>query len=155
MDDRIRISEEVAVGGQPSEADIDTLEQEGFASVFNLRTEGEEDQPISPGEEGQLVATSGMEYRHIPVSRDELDGALVDRFCRELEAAPKPAFVHCGSGKRAGAFAMMDWAVEHGLSGEEALERARDKGFEYDEEELNRFVAGYVEQRLREPVGSG
>ncbi len=44
----MQISDQVTVGPQPSEAELQKLTQQGSKSIINLRTEGEEDQPLSP-----------------------------------------------------------------------------------------------------------
>jgi uncharacterized protein (TIGR01244 family) len=83
--------------------------------------------------------------RHIPVSDDSLSGEVVDGFRREIARLPKPVLVHCASGKRSGAFAMMDVAVEQGMSGEEVIRKAEAMGFECDQPGLERFVRDYVD----------
>ncbi|WP_211435933.1 hypothetical protein [Candidatus Kuenenia stuttgartiensis] len=55
MKDRIKINDSVTSASQPSEEEIKKLPQQGFKSVVNLRASGEEDQPLSPKEEGDLV----------------------------------------------------------------------------------------------------
>ncbi len=103
MKDRIKINDSVTSASQPSEEEIKKLPQQGFKSVVNLRASGEEDQPLSPKEEGDLVKKTGMKYLHIPVStKEEIKPELVDRFRKEIELLPAPVFVHCHTGKRAG-----------------------------------------------------
>lgn len=146
MDERIQINDDVTVGAQPSRKQLGALPAEGFRSVMNLRTADEEDQPLSPEEEGELVRDMGLEYRHVPISAEDMDQDLVNRFREELDEIPKPVFVHCRRGKRSGAMAMMDEAVSRGMSGEETLQKAEEMGFECDVEELNNFVRTYVDE---------
>ena len=101
-------------------------------------------QALSPQQEGEAVRRAGMEYRHIPVSGSALDPSLVDRFRREVPQLPGPVFVHCASGRRAGSFAVMAAAAEQGLSGGEALAKARDLGFDWSgTPELEAFIRNY------------
>lgn len=146
--ERIRIDQDITVGEQPSGEEIEELSREGFRAVMNLRDSGEEDQPLEPDEEGDLVRALGMEYRHLPVTVEEMDEELVVKFRRELDDIRKPVYVHCRRGKRSGAMAMMDRAVEEGMSGQETLERAEEMGFECDVEELNEFVRRYIDRRV-------
>lgn len=146
MQDRMKLNDHISVGAQPSEEQLKQMAREGIKSVVNLRTEGEEDQPFSPAEEGEKVRALGMEYLHIPVSSKEPRAEQVDQFRAEVPKLPGPAFVHCAKGKRAGAFAMMHQGVEAGWSGDETLEKAEQMGFECDVPALKDFVRGYIDK---------
>ncbi len=93
-----------------------------------------------------MVKESGMEYSHIPVSLDAMNETQVDNFRGQLTKLPAPIFVHCASGKRAGAFAMMHAALEQGFSGEQALQTAEQMGFECDQPRLKQFVKNYIDE---------
>lgn len=144
MSDRMQIDDQLTVGGQPSESEIQSLAKDGFKSIVNFRTEGEDNQPLSPDAEGSKVLKAGMNYLHVPVSMKSMDVAKVDQFRQQLESLPKPVFAHCKTGKRAGAMTMMHVAVENGMSGEQALKKAEEMGFECDVPELKEFVKSYV-----------
>lgn len=147
MTQQMQINEQVTVGGQPSEGDLKKLAADGFKTIVNLRTEGEEDQSLSPAAEGEKVRELGMEYVHFPVSRDAMSPELEDEFRQRLPSFTPPVFVHCGSGKRAGAFVVMDKAVKEGWSGEDTLKRAEEMGFECKVPEIKEFVKSYVDSR--------
>ncbi|MBB3209877.1 uncharacterized protein (TIGR01244 family) [Rhodopirellula rubra] len=147
MSNQMKFNDELTVGAQPTEAEIKSMAADGFKAVINFRTEGEEDQPLSPDDEGDLVRSHGMEYLHVPVSIDEIDETKVDAVRRQYEALPKPVFAHCKSGKRAGAMMMMHTAVENDMSGDQALKKAKEMGFECDQPELEKFVKDYVDGR--------
>ncbi|WP_347273938.1 protein tyrosine phosphatase family protein [Candidatus Kuenenia sp.] len=147
MKDQVKINDSITSAGQPSEEEIKKLPQEGFKSVVNLRASGEEDQPLSPKEEGELVKKSGMKYLNIPVSvKEGIKPEQVDQFCKEIERLPAPVFVHCSKGKRAGAFAMMYLALKEGITGEQALQKAMSMGFECDAPQLKAFFIDYINQ---------
>lgn len=146
MPNRMQFNEQLTVGPQPSEDELKSLRSEGFKSIINFRTDGEDEQPMSPKSEGEKVEALGLNYLHVPVSMDAIDESKVDRFREQYESLPKPVFAHCKSGKRAGAMMMMHTAVEQDMSGEQALDKAREMGFECDEPELEQFVKGYVNQ---------
>ena len=147
MKDTIQINERITVGPQPSEEELKQLAAKGTKSIINLRTEGEEEQPLDPGAEGDKVGILGLEYCHIPVSPQDMTPVLVDRFRAEITKLPTPIFVHCASGKRAGAFSMMHLAVENGLTGEQTLDKAKKMGFECDQPDLEQFVISYVDSK--------
>lgn len=146
MNKRVKFSEAIIIGPQPSREELQQLKEEGFKSIINLREEGEEEQPLSPQEEGKIAGDLGLEYVHIPVSMDTMSEDKVDRFRERLASLAEPIYVHCRSGKRSGAFTMMHSAVEQGMSGEDALEEAEDMGFECDVPQLEEFVKKYVDK---------
>ena len=146
MQKTIRVSDRISVGGQPTESELRELGQAGFKTVVNLRTPNEENQPLPPGEEGRVVKESGMEYFHIPVSIDAMNETQVDDFRRQVTKLPAPILVHCASGKRAGAFAMIHAALEQGMSGDQALQTAEQMGFECDQPRLKEFVKNYIDE---------
>lgn len=146
MQNTMQISEQVTVGPQPTEEEIQQLEKDGFKTVVNFRAEDEQDQPLSPQDEGDKVEAAGMSYFHLPVSMKSMSPDLVDRFREKFSELPKPIFAHCQKGKRAGAMVMMHVACEAGMTGEQAIEKAKEMGFECDKPELVEFVQGYVDQ---------
>jgi uncharacterized protein (TIGR01244 family) len=143
----MKINDDVTVGTQPTEDQLAGLARAGFRTVVNLRTVGEQDQPLSPETEGKEVRALGMAYLHIPVSTKDIKAEQVDEFRRKFADLPKPALVHCYRGIRAGAFVMMDMAVERGMSGDQTLRQAEQMGFRWDQPELKEFVKGYVDRR--------
>ncbi|TWT90358.1 Beta-lactamase hydrolase-like protein [Pseudobythopirellula maris] len=145
MAQQTKINDELTVGPQPTENEIQKLGGQGFKSVVNFRTADEDEQPLSPEAEGEVVSSAGMEYSNIPVSMQSMGPDLVDRFREKYAKLPKPVFAHCKSGKRAGAMVMMHVAVEQGMSGEETLQKAKEVGFECDQPQLEQFVRQYVD----------
>jgi len=141
----MKINGEVSVGAQPLEEELHKLSQQKFKSVVNFRTDGEEEQPLSPKAEGEKVEAAGMQYLHIPVSMKSMGTELVDQFREKFAELPKPVFAHCKSGKRAGAMVMMHMAAEQGMTGDQTLQQAKEMGFECDQPQLETFVREYVD----------
>lgn len=144
MTQQMQMNEQLTVGGQPSLEELRQLADEGFRTIVNLRTEGEEDQPLSPEEEGTEVRQLGMEYVHFPVDKEQMNEELENEFRERLGTFSAPVFVHCSSGKRAGAFVVMDQAIGAGWSGEETLQKAEEMGFECKDTKIRDFVKNYV-----------
>ncbi|WP_153557421.1 beta-lactamase hydrolase domain-containing protein [Roseimaritima sediminicola] len=140
-----KINDQVTVAAQPSESEIRQLGQQGFKTVVNFRTDGEDDQPLPPDAEAAVVKQAGLEYLHVPVSMNSMGPDVVDRFREAYADLPKPVYAHCKSGKRAGAMVMMHMAVEQGMSGDQTLEQAKQMGFECDQPQLEKFVRQYVD----------
>ncbi|MEO9933905.1 protein tyrosine phosphatase family protein [Rhodopirellula bahusiensis] len=149
MSNRMKFNDQLTVGPQPNQEELKSFPDDGFRSVINFRTAGEDEQPMSPEEEGEVVQGTGLKYLHVPVSMDGMDEKKVDQFREQYQSLPKPVFAHCKSGKRAGAMMMMHTAVEQGISGEQALEKAKEMGFECDQPELEQFVKQYVNNRTQ------
>ncbi len=145
MGEGMKINEQVTVGPQPDVDELQSLQREGFKTIANFRTSGEEEQPLSPDEEGKEVRELGMNYVNIPVSSDEMKAKQVDDFRKQFDNLEKPIYAHCKSGKRVGAFVMMHMACEQGWTGEETLKKAEEMGFECDKPELVDFVKTYVD----------
>ncbi|HAH48410.1 protein tyrosine phosphatase family protein [Gimesia sp.] len=145
MQGTTKINEEITVGPQPDRQEIYEFGKEGFKTIVNFRAPHEQDQPISPLAEDEIVHEAGMEYLHIPMSMNSLNDAQIDQFREKYDSLPKPIFAHCKSGKRAGAAAMMNLAVEQGKSGEQTLQKAKEMGFQCHKPELVEFVKSYVD----------
>ncbi|MDQ6878646.1 MAG: protein tyrosine phosphatase family protein [Candidatus Dormibacteraeota bacterium] len=147
MAHRIRISYGLSVDtGQPTREELERLAQEGFKTVVNLRTAGEQNQPLSPEAEGEVARKAGLDYLHIPVASTDPRPEQVNQFREKLSELPGPVLVHCASGKRSGAFAILQLADQEGLSGEDALARARTLGFDWKSPELEGFIKRYLDQ---------
>lgn len=150
MQDYIRIDNYFAIGmGHPDAEALAALRDHGFRAVVNLRTHEEQNQPLNPDQEGAAVRQLGMDYLHIPVSVQAMGPALVDRFREQIAHLPKPIYIHCASGKRSGAFTIMDRGVDQELSGQEAVERAARMGFLKDAPALEKLVREYVDHHRR------
>jgi uncharacterized protein (TIGR01244 family) len=104
IDKFFRVNEGVATGGQPSTAQLAALKAEGFRTVVNLREPGEHDAAAEEAAAKDL----GLIYVNIPVRAAEPRPEQVDAFLR-VTADPSiyPAFLHCASGNRVGAFWMI------------------------------------------------
>ncbi|WP_207540602.1 protein tyrosine phosphatase family protein [Sabulicella rubraurantiaca] len=148
MGQRFKINDKMTiVTDQPSEEELKGLSKEGFKAVVNLRSDGEQNQPLPPAAEGEVVRSTGLKYAHVPVVATAPSHEQVDRFREAVSGMEGPVLVHCASGKRAGAFAILQVAKEEGLSGEEALARAKSLGMDWKSPELENFVRQNLDGR--------
>ena len=143
----MQIDDQVSVGGQLNSNQLKQLASEGFKTVVNLQTDGEANQLLSPEAEGKKVHELGLQYVHFPVSMATMSPEKVDEFRQRMKKWPAPVFVHCSSGKRSGAFVMMDKAIKQGWTGEDTLAKAARMGFDCDVAEIKEFVRYYVNSR--------
>lgn len=150
MGTTVRVDDKVDVGGALSRADVGRLAREGYRTVIDLRTLNEEipGGVLGVDEEGAVVEAAGMRYESVPVSLAEADEALIERVGERMREAEKPVLMHCASGKRAGAMALVNLAVWRGMTAERCFSMASSMGFDCeDEPEMKRLVGGYVERR--------
>jgi uncharacterized protein (TIGR01244 family) len=132
-----RVTERVAIGGQPTPEQVIALSDEGFNGVMNLREETE----FNDGAQARAAREWGMTFVRVPVSREAPSDAAVEDFLVATDdQALYPIFIYCVSGDRAAAFWMIrrvvrdGWVVANaeaeasgaGLQAGKMLEFARD-----------------------------
>ena len=127
----------------PKSDDIKEFSSQGFKSVINLKT-SQEDQELTPDEEKNIAEKNDLDYAHIGVSKDSMNHETVDLFRESLKHSSKPVIIHCKSGKRSGAFVMMHVACEENMSGDDAIDKAEQMGFECNVPELKEFLKSYI-----------
>ena len=103
-------------GGQPSEADLATLQSRGITKIIDLRTEAED----RGYDEAAVCAELGLEYRPFPFSPGNVDEAIVDGVLAELEQGGK-ALVHCASGNRVQLLFSVHRVLHEGVDAEAAI----------------------------------
>lgn len=133
------ISQDIAIGAQPSSLDLKELQQQGFRSVVNLRRPDENADP-NPEAEGEKARELGLAYFHLPVNPQNLTPAEIEEFSARMDELPKPVYVHCQGGTRAGAFCLMHLGQKKGWTGEQAFAEGEKAGYKCDSDNLRRFV---------------
>ena len=127
--------------GQPNEAELATLAEEGYVAVIDLRGEAED----RGFDEAAAAGAVGLEYISLPVPNADAvnpDNAL--KLGELLDQYDEPVLVHCGSGNRVGALVAL-LEAERGASTDEALEAGKAAG-------LTR-LEGLVRERLEVSAG--
>jgi protein tyrosine phosphatase (PTP) superfamily phosphohydrolase (DUF442 family) len=117
------IDERLGTAGQPTEEQLGDVAAEGYAAVVNL---GLLDPKYCLADEAGLVASLGMDYRHIPV---KFDAPAVDDFRAFVTAlddlGDKKTFVHCAANYRVSAFVALWGELRRGWPRARADEHAR------------------------------
>ncbi|MCU0566828.1 MAG: protein tyrosine phosphatase family protein [Oculatellaceae cyanobacterium Prado106] len=138
-----QLSNDIAITGQLNLAQLQEAAEEGFQAVLNLRSPDEEG---SLSDEQEQVEAVGLDYVNVPVATASLNEALTDQVLQTIDELPKPLLIHCASSMRAGAMATMYVATRQGLTAEQALERAKQAGLNYDAHpEMKAFFQQYVD----------
>lgn len=98
----IKINDNISTAGQPKEAELEVLANDGFEVVINLALSSATN---ALENEDKIVSTLGMTYIHLPVdfeypTKDDLKLFLT--LLTSLEG--KKVFVHCAKNYRVSAF---------------------------------------------------
>lgn len=96
----IKISDTLAVGGQPTAADFSTLASQGFKAVINDRPDAEDMAQPGSAAEKKAAEEAGMAYVFIPVTGPAITDADVSAFQKAIRQSPGPVFAHCRTGLR-------------------------------------------------------
>lgn len=120
-----KITNELAIAGQPAPDRLPQLIEEGYQSVVNLR---------SPDESGfwsdeQLqIEQLGLCYVNYPIRPSQLTPETVSWLLQQISDLPKPMLVHCDSGIRASIIALMQIAIKQGMKTEDAFQKVTKLG---------------------------
>jgi len=144
IDHFLRVDAQVCTGGQPSEADLARLAGEGIRTVIDLRERSEHDVDAEAAAAHRL----GLGFFSIPVKAADPKDEDAKAFL-EATASPEvfPAFIHCGSGNRVGAFWMIRRVLVDGWTVEKAEEEARRIGLHSPN--LVDFSRDYIQRHAR------
>jgi uncharacterized protein (TIGR01244 family) len=125
----------IAIGDQPSEADLAELKKQGFSGVVNLRNDGEPDQPLNPSQEGEKARAAGLDYLHYGVGAAPLSESGVTSVCEFIEQHAQGAnkvLVHCRRGPRAVALVLLQQARANKWTASEVVAKGKAMGLEVD-----------------------
>jgi protein tyrosine phosphatase (PTP) superfamily phosphohydrolase (DUF442 family) len=115
----IRVSESVATGGQPTQAQIEAARAEGVEAVVNLAPHDQQNGALP--DEPSLVESLGMAYHHIPV---EWTMPLKENFTGFVQTmdglGDRKVLVHCLANYRVTAFYSTYAMKKQGWSGQQA-----------------------------------
>lgn len=113
-----KVTDSCSTAGQPTEAQLVSLAEEGFQAVINLATY---DPRYSLTDEAGLLQSLGLAYHHIPVEWDnpkETDFEAFEQVMQQL--ADRKLLIHCAANFRVTAFYSL-YALKHlGWSEQEA-----------------------------------
>ncbi|HLO84353.1 MAG TPA: sulfur transferase domain-containing protein [Nostocaceae cyanobacterium] len=146
MNHAIRINENLTTTGQVIPKQLEQAIQEGFKSVLNLRSPDE----LGFFKDEQKVAESlGLHYVNVPLKLEHLDEEIITKILKTLEQLPKPVVMHCAAGMRSTGVALLNVAVEEGLTLEQTIVRARNLGFGFlDDSRISPKIKNLFEQYI-------
>lgn len=139
-----RVNEQICTGGQPKMEDLEKMKAEGIRAIINLRQASEYD---AAAEEAKAKEV-GLKYVHIPVNGREMKDDYAVEFLKATDdETNRPAFIHCASANRVGAFWMIRRVLRDGWALEKAEEEARKIGLR--SEALLAFAKDYISRHAK------
>lgn len=106
----VQIDERIATGGQPTTAQLQAAQQEGYQAIINLAPGNAEN--ALPDEAG-TVQSLGMSYHHIPVEWSAPTREQFFEFTSVMkELMDKKMLIHCAANYRVTAFFAL-YAMQH------------------------------------------
>jgi uncharacterized protein (TIGR01244 family) len=119
----LRLSDQLATSGQPTEGQFEDIRRAGFEVVINLGLTGTD---YAQQNEAGLVRNLGMKYVHIPVIWENPTLENLDEFTSTMEEHQgKPLFVHCAANMRVSVFMALYRILHLGWDRELAMEDVR------------------------------
>jgi uncharacterized protein (TIGR01244 family) len=140
MKEPTKVSAKISAGGQPTEEDIAALKALGVRKIINLRRPGEQNQPLDPAAQGDVVMRAGMEYLHIPVDPKNLEPSSAAAVAKAIEETDGPVYVHCAAGGRAVTHALLADAKAQGSSADKVFKKAEEIGAPVTDEGFKAYV---------------
>ncbi len=140
----IKLNESLSIATtQLSPNQLKQAAQAGYQSVLNLRS------PNEPGfleNEQQLVKRAGLQYAHIPVNPAQITDSLTDQVLATIDQLKEPILIHCQSGVRSGAMALIFMALHEGMTVDRVLSTGQQMGINLDAQpQIKQFVHHYVD----------
>ena len=129
------VTPEIAIGDQPTEADLAELKKQGYSGVINLRNDGEPDQPMNTSQEGEKARALGLDYLHYGVGSaplSETGVAAVCDFVDQHTQGSNKVLVHCRRGPRAVALVLLQQARANKWNAAEVVAKGKAMGLEVD-----------------------
>ncbi|HEY0431608.1 MAG TPA: protein tyrosine phosphatase family protein [Pyrinomonadaceae bacterium] len=141
----LRVNDQFCTGGQPRLEHLQQLKDEGVKAIINLRQPSEH----RAAEEEARAKELGLKYFNIPFVFGEPKDEQATEFLKITDdPANRPAFIHCASAIRVGAFWMIRRVLRDGWTIEKAEEEAAKIGLK-ESPHLNEFARRYIEKHKK------
>jgi uncharacterized protein (TIGR01244 family) len=127
------IGDKLAIAGELTADELRALSERGYRVVVDLRSDGEPTtRGMTPWDERRVAAGLGLTYRQVPIEVSSFDHPTVETVRRMLRETRGRVLLHCRSGRRAAALAVIYLSCDEHLPLREALGRARALGVDRD-----------------------
>jgi len=141
-----RLTTGIAVTEQIQLKAIPYLPAEGFATVIDLRPDGEAaDEPPAVVVESAVHA-SRMNFAYVPVPHGDIPAGAVTALARAMAENPKPILLYCRSGRRAArTWSLVEASRSDGLDAADILAAVKAGG--QSAEDLDTAIAARIANR--------
>ncbi|HEU4507233.1 MAG TPA: PQQ-binding-like beta-propeller repeat protein [Pyrinomonadaceae bacterium] len=141
----LRINDQFCTGGQPRLEHLEKLKAEGVKAIINLRQPSEHRAP----EEESKAKELGLRYFNIPVVYANPKEEQVTEFLKITDDPEnRPAFIHCTSAIRVGAFWLIRRVLRDGWKFDDAHEEAKKVGLR-EAPHLVEFARQYIDKHSK------
>lgn len=120
-----KITNDLAIAGQPAPDKLPQLVEEGYRSVVNLRSP---DEAGFWNDEQIQIEQLGLRYVNYPIQSSHLTPEAALRLIQQISDLPKPMLVHCDTGIRSSVIALMQVAMKQGMRTEDAFQKVTKLG---------------------------
>jgi len=135
---RFEPADGITAAGQPNQAGLKELADDGYVAVIDLRTAGE-DRGL---DEHNVVEELGMDYVSLPIDgRAGINFENAKKLDQILSNYNEPVLVHCGTSNRVGALLALREKL-NGATDEEALAFGRSAGMTSLESTVKKRITG-------------
>jgi uncharacterized protein (TIGR01244 family) len=103
-----RLCDTIGVAGALTEGDLEGARRAGYRTVIDLRGDGEPTpRGLCPSDERLAAGRLGLGYLQVPIEPETFDHVRVEIVRRKLDSACGPVLLHCATGRRAAALALL------------------------------------------------
>lgn len=129
-----RLSGQIAVAEQLSLDQIPELGQRGYATIIDLRPDGEAPDQPSASAVRTRARKSSMRFAYVPVPHGDIPASAVDALQQAIADNPSPVLLYCRSGRRAArTWSLVEASRQDGASGDAILAAVKASGQSADD----------------------
>jgi uncharacterized protein (TIGR01244 family) len=144
----VRVDERVAVGAQPTPAQVTALSAEGFNGIISLREESE----FNDGPQSRAARDSGTRFVRVPVSSKKPADSAVEQFLKVTDDGDLyPVFIYCATANRAAALWMVRRVLRDGWTLADAESEAERAGL--SSAVMRDFACDYIRRHAGKKAG--
>ena len=141
-----RLTGQVAISEQLKPEQVAGLRARGYATVIDLRPDGEAPDQPSAAQMGAAARDSQMAFAYVPVPHGAIPDSAVAALHKALAEHPGPVLLYCRSGKRAArTWGLVEASRSGGASVEDILAAVKASGQSADD--LRAQIAARVAAR--------
>lgn len=123
-----QIGEELFIGPQPAQQDLEEAKQLGIRTVIDMRMPGETAAPNA-----DLTRKNGLVYVNVPVDKSALTALKIDELDQVMQRTQGPYLLHCATGTRSALLLALSRAKQNAWTAERTFEEAKTMGFNLED----------------------